>query len=200
MRGRLTEPGLGLPPELARRAAHDSKPRSQLRSGRSTWTLHLWGALPSGWCGNLAIHCFGARISIEEGEARRVGAGRWVGAFRLRPQEAGPEAFDFVRMAVRRPVLTLDPQALPLRRVHLIPAPREGLPARLSLEAADELGLLARVLGCFEAAGLQPTQLSLTTRAGVAVDDFHLCGRDGGSPRPAELERLRALLSELSTS
>lgn len=197
----MNEPLLGLSPELALRAARVSRPRCEVRWGASTWTLHLWGALPRAWCGHLAIHCFGAHVSIEEGEARRVGAGRWVGAFRLRPQDvdARPEAIDFVRMAVRRPMLTLDPKALPLRRIQLTPSRGGGLPAQLSLEADDELGLLARILACCEKAGLQPTRLSLRTRAGLARDRLWLHRLDGGSPRAADLERLQTLLFELGS-
>lgn len=196
----VTGPWLGPEKELVRRAAQGGAPSCSVRAAGGTWTLQLCGALPGAWCGHLAIHCSGAQLSIEQGDARRLGTGRWIGTFLLRPpsDELRPEAFDFVRMALRRPLLVLDPSALPLRRVRVEPPRSAGQPALLSLEADDELGLLARILGCCESAGLRPSRLWLRTRDGTASDRLWLHTLGGGSPEARQLAHLRELLVELA--
>jgi len=160
------------------------------------WRLELWGALPVGWAGNLSLHCYAVGLGIEEGEARRVDAGRWAAAFRLRAEkEATPEGQDFLHMATRRPRMAIAASDVALLEARVRPGPG-GEVLEVVVRAPDRLGLLAWLLGRFALFGLHPTGLSVRTVRGEAEDRFRLAGVGGEPPSRAAATALERALAE----
>ena len=66
--------------------------------------LEIWGTLPPSWAGSLSLHCCGVGLNIESGLGCRISPAHWAARFELtRPRALDVHAFDFLRMARRRP-------------------------------------------------------------------------------------------------
>lgn len=139
--------------------------------------LVLTGALPPGWCTNLAAQCFQAGIGIVSGEASELTPGLWRAEFLL---DSGPleslARYDFVAMAHCRPAITVPP--LGDHTISVRPAQSEPGALFARVDTKDDLGLLASVLDHFDKQGLYPHRMSLRTAEENVVDWFWL------RPRP----------------
>jgi hypothetical protein len=141
----------------------------------SMYRVQLWGGLPEGWAGNLALHACALGLEIVSGEATCVGPTRWAATFVVRT--ADPRArmarHDFLHMARRAP-----------RVVPPLPAPEiaitwsevdDGSSAVIAhVRGKDTIGLLAEVLRQFDAAGLRPREFSIRTVDDDVDDWFRL--------------------------
>lgn len=133
--------------------------------------LKLWGNLPAGWAGNLALHAYTARLAIVSGDAVRTRSGSWAASFLLRTSSPTTHlGHDFLNMARRGP-----------RLVPELPQPVVSIAAQLSHDSPgtvysqvagkDSVGLVAEILRRFAAFGLQPRRFMLRTK-GEEVEDW----------------------------
>jgi hypothetical protein len=157
------------------------------------WQLELWGSLPPTWAGSLALHCSGVGIDIAEGRGCRVGALRWAARFALKPPRGGPElhAFDFLRMARRRPSGAMN-SALP--RLDTFEIVRSTAGIEVSVRGRDEPGFLAGVLQRFALFGMHADRFVVGSEGERASDWFLVKAIGGRDPAPDSVAALRAAL------
>jgi len=168
-------------------------------AGAHAWSLAIWGALPSRWCGNLTLNCTGFGIDILHCEAERFGRGRWSALFVLDASRArsDPRAMDFLHMSLRRPALFRAAAGMRIEGFRLAPPDEAdgdlGGDLGVDVWAPDRLGLLAVLLDRFESLGLVPAAIRATSEDGVARDHFRLTGQAGPPPRTAREQLARCL-------
>ena len=139
------------------------------------YRVRLWGGLPEGWTGNLALHAGALGLDILSGEASCVRGGRWAATFVVRT--ADPRArmarHDFLHMARRAPRV-VPPLPEPQLRIALEPAPgsASGIVARVT--GKNTIGLLADVMRRFDASSLRPREFSIRTIRDEVDDWFWL--------------------------
>jgi len=136
--------------------------------------LQLWGMLPSGWAGNLALHVAAAGIEVVSGDAIRTAGSRWAATFLIRSGGSGePRRHDFLQMARRAP-----------RGLPPLPEPEVALAVRISeihagncfvhVTGKDSIGLMGNLLRRFARFGLEPRQFKLRTTENGIRDWFWL--------------------------
>jgi len=158
------------------------------------WQLELWGSLPPTWVGSLALHCSGVGIDIAEGRGCRVGVSRWAARFVLKAPRGGPElhAFDFLRMARRRPSGAMT-SVMP--RLDAFEIVRGAAGIEVSVRGRDEPGFLAGVLQRFALFGMHADRFSVGSEGERAVDWFVVKAVGGRDPAPDSVAALRSALS-----
>lgn len=165
--------------------------------GGNFWRLWIWGWFPPDWCGSLSLHCYAARLSVLEADARRVRTSLWAGSFLLAPSEGAPapRALDFVHMARHRPAGVAQPKPMAIDTLKIDPDAPCGA-ARVRVTGPDRIGFLAFVLDQLAFCGLYPHELRVRTRQdGVAQDEFSVLGVGGTPPLGRSLATLTALLA-----
>lgn len=143
------------------------------REGPAT-RVRLWGTLPPGWAGHLALHACALGLEIVSGDAIRIDT-RWAATFLVRTADAraGAIRHDFLRMARRAPrVVPPLPQPEVEIALEIASDASCGLVARVT--GKDTIGLLADVLRRFDAWELCPREFSLRTERGEVEDWFWL--------------------------
>jgi hypothetical protein len=158
--------------------------------------LEIWGSFSPDWCGSLSLQCYGAKLSLVSGEARRVRASYWAGRFLLASGgNDSVESLDFVRMAQRRPKALRPPGEMAIDELRIERSVR-GDGAEIHLTAPDRLGFLAYVLDRFAFCGLHPHGLVLRTSPEGRVDDwFEVFGVGGTAPSESALATLSSVLA-----
>ena len=186
---------LVLDPVVARALGEDGAGFECTPCGRF-WRLWIWGWFPPDWCGSLSLHCYAARLSVLEADARRVRTSLWAGSFLLAPSEGAPSphALDFVHMARHRPTGVSQPEPMQIDSLRVDPDAAGGA-ARVHVAGPDRIGFLAFVLDQLALCGLFPHELRVRTRSGGrAQDEFSVLGVGGTPPLPRSLATLEALL------
>lgn len=135
----------------------------------------LWGALPRGWEGNLALHFFALGYSIRSADAMRVGGDQWAARFDVMAVDSrhdGPTG-DVLAMARRSPRL-VPPLPEPQVEVTLSDGQDDSRHAFAHVAGRDSVGLLAVLIRRFEASGWRARRFSLRSDGGEVRDWFWL--------------------------
>lgn len=159
--------------------------------------LRVAGALPPGWCGNLATGLARRGIGIDSGHALCVHPGHWRGEFTLDcprgerplPTQLAPLLEVDAGAGFTTPIELLDYRLEPSRT-------REGC-LILEVEGPDRVGFLAALLRRLAYLALFPVELRLETRRGLAHDRLWLRGAGGRAPLPRTEKALAASLDAL---
>ncbi len=172
------------------------------------WQLELWGSLPPSWAGSLALHCAGVGIDIVEGSGCRIEAARWAARFVLSPGrghatpgrgDAELHAFDFLRMARRRPSGAMHAALPRLESFEIVRLPGSG-GFEVSVRGFDEPGFLAGVLERFALFGLHADRFIVGSEGELAADWFVLRTTGGRMPSPDSVAALRSALTACLSS
>lgn len=161
-----------------------------------TFTLALRGDFPPDWAGAFCTGLSSCRINVERAWARQVQRGRWESAFVLRPLD---QTVDLLRLDYRAMALASGKRAVRTRpRVSSFTLDDRRDSIRVSIRAADELGLLGSLLGSFSFLMLFVHEMTIETVGAEARDTFVLKGLAGIAPGAVERSRLMASLREMS--
>lgn len=189
------ESALALEPVIERARSEEGAGFECSRDG-ALWRLCIWGWFPPDWCGNLSLHCYAARLCVQQADTRRLRTSLWAGAFLLAESghAASPRALDFVHMARHRPAGIGRPGPMEIEQLQIEPDACGGA-ARVQVAGSDRIGFLAWVLEQLACCGLYPHALSVrTTPDGRAQDRFDVLGSGGTPPLPRALATLEQLL------
>jgi hypothetical protein len=140
------------------------------------------------WLANVCCGLAELGISVVMGHARRDASGWWRAHIDVDVAQArvDPETVDVASLASECPD-SRDSASLRLTALDL--GRREDGLLVLQLAARDELGLLGRLLHELSTLRLQPVEVAITTRTGVAHDRLVLA-TSGGEVPSSELQTL----------
>lgn len=161
------------------------------------YSIQLNGMLPPEWVGSMCAGLSARRISVESGFARQVSRGNWQSSFIVRPLDATTDvaSVNYRSMALA-PKAPLGNRNHPgIRSFHLEQTP-DAL--KVSLRAADKLGLLSGLLSSFSFLTLFAHEMKIETVQDEARDMFVLRGFAGSVPTPDKCERLLAMLQVMA--
>lgn len=135
------------------------------------------GELPIDWASRVTAGIARGGGSIVRGHARRESADLWDVSLEVSSSITIPSAA--VQSWLEDAAVELP--AEPPRIAHFALTPRPEGPARLVLEASDEVGLLGRCLRAFAMMGVFPVAFEIDTRGSYVHDVFELrgIGQDG---------------------
>lgn len=164
--------------------------------GNGTHALELRGTFPPYWVGSLCARLAERRIDVVRGFARQVQPGEWQASFVLRALDPSIDLqlVDYRELALAKgaALITVKPG------IRAFQLEDRGDCLAVSIRAADEVGLLGRLLGVFLFQMLYASELQIETVGGEARDTFVLRGFAGKAPGPEARARLEARLRGLT--
>jgi len=140
----------------------------------------LWGSLPDGWEGNLALHFFALGYSVRSADAVRVSRGHWAARFDVFAVDGRRDEPSGNLLAMARRIPRLVP-ALPEPEVEIVYGESATHPRCVYAHVCgrDSIGLLAVLIQRFAVRGLMARRFSLRSEGGEVRDWFWLEPRSG---------------------
>ena len=135
------------------------------------------------------------RISIERVHATRARDWSWLAELHVTALAGAHDPMTLPLVALADADVTHAPSPLQLDRYELLESGDHGGTLRLTLEAADSLGLLGSLLTSLATLLLFPVEMHIETRAGRAHDCMWLGGVGASAPSGRAEDALRRLLA-----
>lgn len=172
---------------------------SLLRLPNGLYSLSIKGSFTHPhWMAFLFAGLAGASVSVVSGRAIQSDIG-WDAQINLdfSRSTGTPESLDYVAMALQKPA-SADVGAPQLLKFHIIRRADSSL--EVTLEGADQIGFLGRVLGRLSLLMLFPTEIEISTVSGLVRDRLVLRGIGGAPPTAMAQSSLETLLRALVRS
>jgi hypothetical protein len=163
--------------------------------GDGQFRVRLGGAFRPAWMATLCTSLSERRISIDRVHATRARDWSWLVELHVRALSGGHDPVTVPYVALADADMAHEPAPLRLDRYELIESGDHGGTLRLTLEAADSLGLLGSLLSSLATLLLFPVEMHIETRSGRAHDRLWLGGVGASSPSGKAEEALRRLLA-----
>ncbi len=164
---------------------------------RGTARVELTGALPPGWCGNLAGALSKRGVSILRGNAERQGDS-WSVVLEVAAEDGtDPRELDFAALASEA---TPEVEGSLRLESFVLNLPRRGAAVELTVRGPDRRGFLATLLDRLATLGLFPERISVETVHGMASDTFWLQAAGDERPAARSLDSLREFLRSVTGS
>lgn len=157
--------------------------------------VRLGGFFGPAFMANLCQGLAAQRISIERAHAMRARNGSWLVELHVQTLEGALDPSSLPYIALAESTRTHVDTQLTLDEYELVQSVDHGGTLKLTLEAADALGLLGALLAQIAGLSLFPIEMHIDTRAGRAHDCFWLRAMGEDVPSVASLHALDRVLS-----
>lgn len=167
------------------------------KTGDSAYRIRLEGPFGPSWIAGLCAELADRQISIDRAHAMRTLNQTWVAELNViaLPGAEDPLKIGYVELAEAGAPDASDPLRLDSYSVEETGA--HGGALKLTIEAADSLGLLGSLLSQLAMLFLFPIEMHIETRNGRAYDSFWLGTVGATSPGPRIRDALERVLARV---